>query len=51
MVGGRGDSLEAWEEMVFFLEGLGEGHGEDEGGASRDPGRQTCRPRRGHPCS
>ena len=48
-VGGEGgDSLEAWEEMVFFLEGLGEGHGEDEGGASRGPGRRTYRPRRGH---
>ena len=38
-VGGEGgDSLEAWEEKVFFLEGLGEGHGEDEGGP---PGAQV----------
>ena len=46
--GGGGDSLEAWEGWDFFLEGRGEGHREDVGGASRDPGRQTCRPRRGH---
>ena len=34
---GVGESLEAWEVQVF-LGGLGEGHGEDEGGP---PGTQV----------
>ena len=34
--GGGGESLEAWEVQVFLV-GLGEGHGEDEGGGLQGP--------------
>ena len=37
--GEGGESLEAWEVQVFLV-GLGEGHGEDEGGP---PGAQVDR--------